>query len=365
MCTMTHYLIMKTSPVFCIFKRKNSQKSKPLKAILLKKFGGVENFALEEIENPPVGKDEVLIKIKATAFNPIDYQMRRGDAESKLLKSPILGRELSGEIVQVGTNIHSFSIGDKVAAYVGSLASSGTYASLISVPVELIAKIPPNITFEQAAAIPMVGMTALQCFNRVPVPKDSFVFIVGGAGGVGTILIKLLLAKGHKNLYTTAGNKESKTHLMQLGLPESHIVDYTKEDILSFLRKASGQDYFHFVFDLVGGNMSEIATELIEVFGTYVDVTFLTTAEAKTTLFDKAANVVHVANYAPALLYGKNQLSYYGTSLNDLFTKMKEQIITPSKIHIVGDLSVETVQKAHLLMENNQTKGKKLVMTVG
>jgi len=335
-----------------------------LKAILLKKFGGVENFALEEVETPKIGKDEVLIKIKATAFNPIDYQMRRGDSESKLLKSPILGRELSGEIVQLGTNIHSFSIGDKVAAYVGSLASNGTYTTFISVPAALIAKIPPDISFEQAAAIPMVGMTALQCFNRVPISKNSFVFIPGGAGGVGTILIKLLLAKGHKNLYTTAGNKESRTHLIQLGLPESHIADYTKENIVSFLQNASGQNYFDFIFDLVGGRMSETAAELIQVFGTYVDVTFLATEVAKTTLFDKATNVVHIANYAPALVYGKEKLSYYGTSLNELFTKMKQQIITPSEIDVVGDLSVETVQKAHLLMENNQTKGKKLVMTV-
>jgi len=98
-----------------------------LKAIILKNFGGIENFELQELEQPKVNNDAVLIKIRATAFNPIDYQMRQGSTESKLLKSPILGRELSGEIVELGEDVNSFSVGDKVSAYVGSLASNGTY----------------------------------------------------------------------------------------------------------------------------------------------------------------------------------------------------------------------------------------------
>lgn len=86
------------------------------------------------------------------------------------------------------------------------MGSNGTYAELISIPVELLAKTPSQLTFVEATAIPMVGMTALQCFNRLTIPKEKPIFISGGAGGVGTVLIKLLIANGNTNIYTTAGN---------------------------------------------------------------------------------------------------------------------------------------------------------------
>ncbi|OZI09121.1 hypothetical protein BWI93_05680 [Siphonobacter sp. BAB-5385] len=87
-----------------------------MKAIVLKKLGGVENFTLAELEKPSPGAGEVLIRIRATAFNPIDYQMRQGGTESKLLKSSILGRELSGEIVQMGEDVTDFTVGDQATA---------------------------------------------------------------------------------------------------------------------------------------------------------------------------------------------------------------------------------------------------------
>ncbi len=333
-----------------------------MKAVILKGFGGIENFELKEIEQPKPKSDEVLIKIKATAFNPIDYQMRQGATESKLLKSPILGRELSGEIVHLGNNVNSFEIGDKVSAYVGSLASNGTYAEFISVPAKLVAKKPDKLTHEQATALPMVGMTALQCFKRVVIPKDKAIFIAGGAGGVGTILIKLLLANGNKNIYTTSGNNDSTNHLKNIGIDKSNIVDYKKDDIINTLKEKNGN--FEYVIDLVGGSMSEICAELIDIFGTYVDVTFLATGNAKEMLFDKATTIVNIANYAPTLKDSPNKFEYYGTALKELFDKVDKNIITATEVTVIGNLSVENVQKAHQILENNQTKGKKIIMTI-
>lgn len=333
-----------------------------MKAIILKNFGGVENFELTEIENPQVKNDEVLIKIRATAFNPIDYQMRQGATESKLLKSPILGRELSGEIIELGKNVNSFQIGDKVSAYVGSLASNGTYAEFISVPSKLVAKNPSKLSFEQATAIPMVGMTALQCFNRIVIPKEKPIFITGGAGGVGTILIKLLISNGNFNIYTTSGNNQSKVHLKNIGVNESNIINYKKEDIVIVLKEMVGD--FDYAIDLVGGKMSEISADLLNVFGIYVDVTFLATEKAKETLFDKATSIINIANYAPTLKSGSEKFEYYENALKELFDKIEQNTISPTEINVIGTLSVETVQKAHHLMENNLTNGKKLIMTI-
>lgn len=333
-----------------------------MKAIILKDFGSVDNFELKEIEQPKPKNNEILVKIKAAAFNPIDYQMRQGSIESKLLKSPILGREFSGEIVQLGTDVNSFKIGDKIAAYIGSLASSGTYTEFISVSEKLVAKFPAKLTFEQATAVPMVGMTALQCFNRVPIPKYEAIFISGGAGGVGTMLIKLLLANGNKNIYTTSGNSNSVNHLKRIGIQENKIVDYKKSDIINVL-KAKNINFKH-VIDLVGGSMSEICAGLVDIFGTYVDVTFLATEKAKELLFDKATTIVNIANYAPSLKDSTDKFEYYGNTLNELFDKIERNVITVSEINVVGNLNLETVQKAHLMLEKNQTEGKKIVMTM-
>lgn len=333
-----------------------------MKAVILKDFGGIENFDLVEVDRPIPKDDEVLIRIRATAFNPIDYQMRQGASESKLLKSPILGREFAGEIIELGHAVTGFAIGDKVSAYVGSLASNGTYAEFISVPAALLAKVPGSVNFEQAAALPMVGLTALQCFNRLGLSRDTVVFIAGGAGGVGTILIKLLLANGVHNIYTTSGSSDSTQHLLNMGIEQNKILHYRNADVATMLK--SSNENFHYVIDLVGGAMSETCAEIVAIFGTYVDVTFLSTPKAREILFDKATTLLNVANYAPSLGAGPEKYAYYGKALQELFELVDKTILTPTEVKVVGNLSVACVQKAHLLMEQNETKGKKLVMTI-
>lgn len=331
-----------------------------MKAVVLKGFGGVENFEMEDLETPVVKAGEVLIAIRATAFNPIDCQMRSGAPESKLLRSAVLGRELSGDIIRLGSGVTDFKIGDNVTAYVGSLASNGTYAELISVPQELVAKNPERLSYEEAAALPMVGMTALQCFKRAAVPDHKKIFIAGGAGGVGTMLIKLLRANGHQHIYTSAGNLQSRDHLIALGLQRDHIVNYNEADLVAVL----GEGDFDHVIDIVGGKMSDICAKLVSVYGTYVDVTFLATDTARELLFDKATQIINIANYAQSFSKAEDRFSYYGTTLKELFHEIENGTIAPTNIAIMGNLSVETVSKAHLLLEGNKTNGKKLVMTV-
>jgi len=333
-----------------------------VKAIILNDFGCVDNFQLAEVEDPKVSTGEVLIKIHATAFNPIDYQMRKGATESKLLSSPILGRELSGTVKAIGMDVTGFSVGDKVAAYVGSLASNGTYAEYISVPQQLIAKIPASMSFDEAAALPMVGMTALQCVERLQARAEQLLFVSGGAGGVGTILIQLLLSRGVRHVFTTAGSAESKQHLIKLGMPERQIIDYRQSDVLRRVQEKVDGKLFDFCIDLVGGEMSEVCSGLLKVHGTYADITYLMTEKAREQLFDKACTIVNVANYAYTLTGNAADIAYYGSKLAALFEMVDKSVITAPAIHVVGGLQVESVRKAHQLLEQNQTKGKKLVM---
>ena len=250
-------------------------------------FGGTENFELRTVTDPPIGRDTVRVKVAAAAFNPIDYQMRRGSTESKLLKSPILGREMGGTLTEVGELVTGFKIGDEVFGYVGSLASNGTYAEEVVVPASLIACIPRNLDFAGAAAIRMVGLTASQAVRRCPIKQGAKVFVAGGAGGVGSMVIRFLMLNGINNIFSTCGNRESRRRLNSMGLSEEKILDYCDAELAEKLKKAAGGS-FDVCFDTVGGKMSECSAEIVRVNGIYVDITFLTTERARRALFDKA-----------------------------------------------------------------------------
>jgi len=333
-----------------------------MKAIVLKAFGDTGNFALDEIPEPAMSANDILVEIKATAFNPVDYQMRRGDNESKLFKSPVLGRELAGNVLSVGSSVSGFETGDKIAAYVASLASNGTYAERISIPQQLVAKIPAALSYAYAAALPLVGLTALQCFQRLNIPDDEPVFISGGAGGVGTVLIKLLLAGGHKKIVTTAGNPESRNHLISTGIADDNIIDYNNPDFVKLLQQYTISGTYKFCIDLVGGNMSEVCAGLLSVYGVYADISNLVTEKSRAGLFNKAATIINIANYAHTLTGNIDDAAFYGKQLKELFDKISKRMISPAPVTAVGGLSVKTVAHAHTLMEENKARGKKLVM---
>jgi len=334
-----------------------------MKAIVLKQFGGTEHFALEEVPTPEAGGNLVLIRIKAIAFNPIDYQMRRGLGEAKLLQSPILGREFAGVVADPGGS--SFNKGDAVYAYSGSLGSNGTYAEYISLPSGLLAPMPPNLDFTVAAAVPMVSLTALQCLGRMQAGGEETVFIAGGAGGVGSVLIQLLKLNGAKNIVTTAGSEESRQSLLALGLPDSAIIDYRTQDLYGRVLDANGGRPFDHCVDIVGGAMSELCSRLLAVFGSYYDIAFLGTNAAREALFDKAATIHNVANYAYAAGEDPESYNVYSGMLRYLSGLLQSGKLQPPSVLNLGSFSVATVAEAHRMMEENRTNGRKLVMEVG
>ncbi|KIO75666.1 alcohol dehydrogenase [Pedobacter lusitanus] len=333
-----------------------------MKAIVLKDFGSTDNFTADEnFAIPEPGDQEVLIRIKATAFNPIDYQMRQGKTERKRMHSPILGREFSGLVVKTGKSAHQFKPGDAVFAASGSMGSNGTYTEYISVPELILAAKPQNITFEEAAAIPSASLTALQCYNRLGIKTEDSVFISGAAGGVGMALIKILVAKGYQRIIATAGNAESKNQLLKAGLKKEQIIDYKTENLAEVILAHNNGQLFHYCIDLVGDKMSLISAQVIATNGTYADVTALTTADAREGLFHKGAVIVNISNYAYSL---EKNYRYYGERLNEFMKLMTDFSLSPPSILNVGSLNVQTVSKAHQLLEDNLTQGKKLVMQI-
>ncbi|ROH91312.1 NADP-dependent oxidoreductase [Chryseobacterium cucumeris] len=327
-----------------------------MKAVILNKNGALENGLAEQ---PKPKSNEVLIHIKASGFNPIDYQMLENELERKLISSPILGRELSGIVADKGSDVTEFNIGDEVYCGSGSMGSNGTYAEYIVVPEAIVSFKPKNISFEQAASIPSAGLTSLQIFNRLKLNPENTVLITGAAGGVGSFLIKLLLANNIRQIIATVGSEENRQMLLNLGLKSPQIINYRDENLIENILKANNDQPFEYGIDLVGNYMSEVIAEVLKINGTYVDVTALVTRDAHETLFNKGTMIMNISNY----MYGMvKKYEYYKNSLLTIKTLIENGTILPPQYRTVGNLSLDTVLQAHSILKNNQTQGHKLIM---
>lgn len=329
-----------------------------MKAVVLQENS---EFRLENVVIPEPQENQIQVKIMASGFNPIDYQMTEDGSERKLLHSPILGREFSGIVSAVGKNVTHFKIGDAVFCGSGSMGSNGTYAQYICVPEAIAVHKPSNVSFEAATAIPSAGLTALQSFNRMNANLYDSILITGAAGGVGNMLVKLLIANGYKNFVVTAGNENSSNALISLGVKTEKIINYKKDEIYETALFLNENKNFDFVVDLVGNSTAETGARLLKTNGVYVDVTNFSTPESRGILFSKGASILNISNYAYGL---EKRYDYYKNGLNELRLLLQNEIITPPAIQIVGGLDVSTVVTAHSILRENKTQGRKLIMQI-
>jgi NADPH:quinone reductase-like Zn-dependent oxidoreductase len=333
-----------------------------MKAIVLSSFGSADNFAAADLPMPEVRQGEVRIKVKAVSFNPVDYQIRKGQPEGRLVRSMILGRDLSGSVDAVQEDVTDFRVGDEVFSYVCNLASSGTYAEYVSVPAELVARKPASLTHEQAAAVPVAGITASLALSKARAGKTTSVFIAGGAGGVGTFAIRLARQLGVRNLVTTAGKAESRAYLVeQCGLSEDQIVDYKDGGFVERARERNGGG-FDVALDLVGGGMLSACCALLAVDGNLASITEAPSQDDFEILFQKNASFHSVGANAYSLVDDRAAWRKYREMLEHLVQHFDSGALAPPTIHILGRLSPEVVKQAHALLESNAVQGK-LVMT--
>jgi NADPH:quinone reductase-like Zn-dependent oxidoreductase len=176
-----------------------------MKAALLYSYGDPSQLRYEEISVPKYGDDEVLVKMHATSINPIDVKIRSGAAKSRFsIEFPaILGRDLSGQVVETGRNVQGFPKGMRVMAL-----ANGTYAEYTVAKADVLAPIPDGLSFEQAGALPLVTTTGAQLIERAVKPKPGQTVLVTGAlGGVGRTAVHVAQKHGARVL---AGVREKE-----------------------------------------------------------------------------------------------------------------------------------------------------------
>ena len=332
-----------------------------MRAIVLNAFGSAENFLAAELPIPQPRAGEVRVRVKAVSFNPVDYQIRRGQSESSRLRSMILGRDFSGVIDAAHANVDRFSVGDEVFGYVCDLASSGTYVEYLCVPAELLAAKPASLTHVEAAAVPVAGVTASLALDKTWIDGSKSVFVAGAAGGVGTFVSRLLHQHGVSNLVVTAGSIASRTHLLEhCGLREEQIVDYKDADFIEQALQRNGGG-FDVALDLVGGRMLSACCRLLAVDGNLASITEAPSQEDFELLFQKNASFHSVGANAYSLVEDRVAWRTYAEILDRLAYLFDSGALAAPPIRVLGGLSTCVVQQAHALLESNAVQGK-LVM---
>jgi len=199
-----------------------------MKAVVIHEYGGPEVLKYEDVPQPEPKQDQLRIHVIAAGVNPVDGMIRSGmfDKEGRRAFPVILGGDISGVVEKVGSNITKFKSGDPVFAYV-SLDNSGGYAQYAVVTEREAAPKPKSLTYVEAAAVPIVALTAWQALIDTAKLKDGqTVLIHGGSGGVGSFAIQIAKAHGAKVIATaSAANQEL---LKQLGADVA--IDYTKQN---------------------------------------------------------------------------------------------------------------------------------------
>lgn len=222
-----------------------------MQAMVIEAFGGPEKLHLIDMQKPAPNADEVLIRAVYAGVNPVDWKIREGYLQSRLPHEfpIILGWDVAGTVEAVGKNVRDLKIGDEVFAYVRKpLVKWGTYAEYVVSTAKNVAKKPKNISFAEAAALPLVSLTAWQSiFDSAHLKKGETLFIQGGSGAVGSMAIQFAKYAGASVLATASTKKYE--YVRKLGTDLA--IDY-KGNIVDQV-KAAKKDGVDVVFDCVGG----------------------------------------------------------------------------------------------------------------
>ncbi|MEL6881766.1 MAG: zinc-dependent alcohol dehydrogenase family protein [Cyanobacteria bacterium J06607_10] len=223
-----------------------------MKAMLIKSYGEDAAFEPTEIDIPQVKAGHVLVKIAASSVNTVDTMIRKmGKALPLSPDTPaVLGMDFAGTIEAVGEGISAYSIGDEVYGCAGGLADlPGTLADYILADANLIAHKPSNLSMREAAALPLVAITAYEGLTRAGIKKGQKVLVHGGSGGVGHVAVQLAKHFG-TDVYSTGGGDKQLALIEQLGATG---INYKTETVEQYVAKHTGGTGFDLVFDSVGG----------------------------------------------------------------------------------------------------------------
>ncbi|MFF2878670.1 NAD(P)H-quinone oxidoreductase [Gottfriedia sp. NPDC057991] len=309
-----------------------------------------KHLFIDDYEMPVLGENELLVKVHATAINRADLLQKHGKYPVPKGASPILGLEMAGIVEQVGASVTNWEVGDHVC----SLLPGGGYAQYVSIPSDLAISIPDHFSFEEAAAIPEVFLTAyLNLFELGRLKENETVLIHAGASGVGTAAIQLAREFGASSI-VTAGNEMKLAACTELGA--NHVINYKNEDFKTVVEKVTDHVGVDVILDFIGASYFHQNLQSLNSNGRLILIGTMGGVKVNDMnllpLLTKRISIIGSTLRSQTLeqkIYLTNQFKKY---VLPLFINKKIKPIIDSVY------SLHEVNEAHSRMENNLNIGK-------
>ena len=326
-----------------------------MKAMIINEFGGPEVFLEAELPKPEVKASEVLVRIAASSVNTVDTMIREMGKDLPISPEPpaVLGMDFAGTIEAVGEGVENFAIGDEVYGCAGGLGElPGTLAEYISADAKLVASKPKNLSMSEAAALPLVGITAYEGLMRSGISKGQKVLVHGGSGGVGHVALQLAKHFGAE-VYSTGGGDKQLTLIKQLGATP---INYKTETVADYVGQYTAGAGFDVIFDSVGAENMANSFEAAKLNGNVASTVALVELDLSMAHFKGLS--LHVVFMLIPMIYNQGR-EEHGRILGEL-----------SKIAEAGGLTAVLDEKrfelnqageAHARLASGQAMGKVVV----
>ena len=314
-----------------------------MKAIAINDFGGQDKLQLMDLPLPEIRPGEILVKVRAAGVNPVDWKIRQGYLKDLFTHQfpVILGWDAAGVVKKVGNDVTRFKQGDEIFAYCRKpIVHGGAYAEYIALEEEHAAIKPKNVSFQEAASIPLAALTAYQSlFDAAKLQPGETILIHAAAGGVGGFGVQL--AKDHGAVVWATASGVNKKYVQDLGASE--VVDYTQGNFgeAVFSKHPDGVDV---VFDCLGGEVLQKSAAVVKKGGRLITIVDDPTGLARS---DIHKEFVFVAPNSAQL-----------TEL----ARMVEQGRLKTTLSQVFPFGLEEARKAHELSESGHTRGKMVLV---
>ena len=332
-----------------------------MKAMITNRAGGPEVLQFAEVDIPLIERPkQVLVSLKAAGVNPIDYKMRQALNRFPVSHPAILGCDGAGVVEEVGSGVSRFKPGDEVYfCQPGFNGRQGTYAEFAVVEEALVAHKPKSLDFIQAAAVPLVLLTAWESlYDRVQVQNGMKVLIQAGAGGVGHIAIQLAKIAGSE-VATTISSEEKERFVRELGVDLA--IRYREQDVVAMARHWTGEQGVDVAFDTVGEQVFSQCCACCKVYGELVTILLPPPEIDWTDARVRNLKIALEMMLTPVLLelpqWQKHQGSIL-TSAADLFDRGK------LRIEVAKTFPLEEAAGAQNFLETRAPMGK-VVLTIG
>ncbi|MBT3334469.1 MAG: zinc-dependent alcohol dehydrogenase family protein [Rhodospirillaceae bacterium] len=325
-----------------------------MKAMIIRKSGAPEVFELADIPVPEIGPQQVLVRVAATSVNPVDWKIRKLGPPIGPEMPAVLQGDVSGLVEAVGREVSDFKIGDEVYGCAGGVkGTGGALAEFMACDGEYLAPKPSNLSMEEAAALPLVCLTAWEgLVDGANVGWGQTVLVHAGVGGVGHVAIQIAIARG-ATVYATVSGPEKAELVRGMGaIP----INYRDNSVADYVAEHTGGVGFDIVYDTVGGDNIPKSWEAAKLRGTVISCQTNSTQDL-TPLHLKGLQHIGVLMLIP-LLHGRGG-ERHGEIMREITALAEAGQIRP--LMDGAPYALEDVAKAHARMESGQAMGKVVV----